>query len=99
MRYLIAACLCLIYSISYAQLSEYERKFTCGKTKFVLEALTKNAKEKPIWSGKDPETETDTVVMVNPKTLTWTVVQYDREMACVLHSGEGFKIRTSVLDE
>ena len=93
MRYLIAACLCLIYSVSYAQLSEYERKFTCGKTKFVLEALTKVAKEKPIWSGKDQETETNTVVMINTETLTWTVVQYDKNMACVLSNGEGFKIR------
>jgi len=79
--------------------SEYERKFTCGKTKFVLETLTKTAKEKPIWSGKDDETGTDTVIMVNSETLTWTVVQYDGNMACVLHSGEGFKFNTRVLDK
>ena len=99
MRYLIAACLCLVTSISYAQLSEYERKVTCGKTKFVLEALIKVAKERAIWAGKDPETETDTVVMVNPTTLTWSVVQYDKDMACVLHSGEGFKFRPEKLEQ
>jgi hypothetical protein len=99
MRYLLLAVLCLISSVAGAQVSEYERKFTCGKTKFVLETLTKAAKEKPIWSGKDDETETDTVVMVNPTTLTWTIVQYDRDMACVLHSGEGFKFRANVLEE
>jgi hypothetical protein len=93
MKYLSLAMLCLISSVASAQVSEYERKFTCGKTKFVLETLTKAAKEKPIWSGKDEETGTDTVVMVNPTTLTWTVVQYDGNMACVLHSGEGYKFR------
>ena len=98
MRYLLLAVLCLISSVASAQLSEYERRVTCGKTKFVIEALTKTAKERAIWSGKDQETGTDTVIMVNPTTLTWTVVQYDKDMACVLHSGEGFKIRTEVLE-
>lgn len=93
MRYLILACLCLTTSVSFAQLAEYERKLTCGKTKFVLEALTKVAKEKIIWSGDSKYTETQTVVMINTETLTWTVVQYDKNMACVLNNGEGFKIK------
>lgn len=78
MRYLILACLCLTTSVSFAQLAEYERKLTCGKTKFVLEALTKVAKEKIIWSGDSKYTETQTVVMINTETLTWTVVQIGR---------------------
>jgi len=98
MRYLLLAVLCLISSVASAQLTEYERKLSCGKTKFVIEALTKVAKERAIWVGKDPETGTDVAVMVNPTTLTWTVVQYDKDMACVLHSGEGFKLRTEVLE-
>lgn len=93
MRYLILACLCLTTSVSFAQLAEYERKLTCGKTKFVLEALTKVAKEKIIWVGDSKYTETQTVVMINTETLTWTVVQYDKNMACVLNNGEGFKIK------
>lgn len=99
MRYLLLAVLCLISSVASAQLSEYERKVTCGKTKFVIEALTKVAKERAIWVGKDEDTGTDTVVMVNPTTLTWTVVQYDKDMACVLHSGEGFKIRADLSEK
>jgi len=98
MRYLLLAVLCLISSVASAQLSEYERVLTCGKTKFVIETLTQIAKERPIWSGQDPVTGTDVMVMVNPATLHWTIVQYDRVMACVLHSGEGFKIRTEVLE-
>jgi len=99
MRYLLLAVLCLISSVSSAQLTEYERKLSCGKTKFVIETLAKVAKERVIWSGKDDETETDTVVMVNPTTLTWTIVQYDGNMACILQSGEGFKFRANVLEE
>jgi hypothetical protein len=93
MRYLILAFLCLTTSISYAQLAEYERKLTCGKTKFVLDALTKIARERVIWVGDSNYSDTKTVVMINTETLTWTMVQYDKDMACVLNNGEGFKIR------
>lgn len=91
MKYIFVA-LGLICSVAHAQLSEYERRFTCGETRFVINALTKTAQEKPIWSGLDPATQTQTIVLVNTNTLTWTVVQYDQTMACVLHSGTGFKI-------
>jgi len=91
MKYIFAA-LVLISSVAHAQLSEYERRFTCGKTQFVISALTRNAQEKPIWSGTDPQSGTETMILQNTRTLTWTVVQYDQDMACVLHSGTGFRI-------
>jgi len=91
MKYIFAA-LCLISSVAHAQLSEYERRFTCGETRFVITALTKAAQEKPVWVGTDPETGTQTMILQNTRTLTWTVVQYDQKMACVLHSGTGFRI-------
>ena len=98
MKYIFAA-VCLISSVAHAQLSEYERKFTCGETRFVITALTKTAQEKPIWVGTDPETGTQTMILQNTRTLTWTVVQYDRKIACVLQSGEGFRILTDALKE
>ena len=98
MKYIFAA-VCLICSVAHAQLSEYERKFTCGETRFVISALTKTAQENPIWVGADPETKTQTMILQNVKTLTWTVVQYDNTMACVLHSGTGFKILTDSFKE
>jgi predicted secreted Zn-dependent protease len=93
MKYIFAA-LVLISSIAHAQLSEYERKFTCGKTQFVIAALTKNALENPIWAGTDPQSGTETMILQNTRTLTWTVVQYDQNMACVLQSGTGFRFLT-----
>jgi len=98
MKYIFAA-LVFVSSVAHAQLSEYERKFSSGKTQFVISALTKNAQEKPIWSGADPETNTQTMILQNTKTLTWTVVQYDATMACVLQSGEGFRILSEVFKE
>jgi hypothetical protein len=98
MKYIFAA-LCLLCSVAHAQLSEYERKFSCGETRFVISALTKTAQEKPIWAGIDPQTGTQTMILQNTQTLTWTVVQYDQTMACVLHSGEGFRILSEVFKE
>jgi len=98
MKYIFAA-LALISSVVHAQLSEYERRFTCGKTQFVISALTRNAQEKPIWSGTDPQSGTETMILQNTRTLTWTVVQYDQDMACVLQSGTGFRILTDSFKE
>jgi hypothetical protein len=98
MKYIFAT-LCFLCSVAHAQLQEYERKFTCGKTQFVISALTKSAREKPIWTGSDPETNTQTTILLNTLTLTWTVIQYDQTMACVLHSGEGFRILSEAFKE
>ena len=98
MKYIFAAIVS-ISTVAHAQLSEYERKFTCGKTQFVISALTQNAQEKPIWAGADPQTGTQTTILLNTRTLTWSVVQYDRDMACVLQSGEGFQILTESFKE
>ena len=98
MKYIFAA-LGLISAVAHAQLSEYERKFTCGKTQFVISALTQNAQEKPIWAGSDPQSGTETIILQNTQTLTWTVVQYDQTMACVLQSGRGFRILTDSFKE
>jgi len=61
--------------------------------------LTQNAQEKPIWAGADPQTETQTMILQNTRTLTWTVVQYDHTTACVLQSGTGFRILTDSFKE
>jgi hypothetical protein len=98
MKYIFVA-LGLLCSVAHAQLSEYERKFACGKTQFVISVLTRTAQEKPIWVGADPETNTQTMILQNTQTLTWTVVQYDQTMACVLHSGEGFQVLSQAFQE
>ena len=98
MKYIFAA-LVLISTVAHAQMQEYERRFTCGKTQFVISTLTKSAQENPIWVGADPETKTQTMILQNTKTLTWTVVQYDATTACVLQSGEGFRILSESFKE
>ena len=94
MRYLLVALLCLTSCFSYAQVSEYERKITCGTLKIILKTLTgEEIEESPIWVGRTDTTDTQTAVLVNKQTLTWTVIQYDTKVACVLSSGEGYRFK------
>lgn len=94
MRYLLVALLCLTSCFSHAQVSEYDRKVTCGSLKTILKALTgKEIEEAPIWVGRADTTDTQTAVLVNRETLTWTVIQYDTKVACVLSSGEGYRYK------
>ena len=99
MNRIFATLFCLTSLVAHAQLREYERRLNCGETQFVMTVLTKTAQENPVWAGTDSETGTQTSVLVNTKTLTWTVVQYDHKMACVLQSGEGFRVLTETLKE
>jgi hypothetical protein len=99
MKYIFATLFCLTSLAAHAQLREYERRLNCGQTQFVMTVLTKTAQENPVWVGTDSETGTQTAVLINTKTLTWTVVQYDHKMACVLQSGEGFRVLNEVLRE
>lgn len=94
MRYLILAMLCLISSVvSAQQVREVTRTVNCGEVKLIINSLMgEDIGEKPIWIGRTEETNTQTAVMVNVKTLSWTVIQYDTKTACVLSVGEGFKI-------
>ena len=50
--------------------------------------LLEQAGEKPIWVGKGDGADTSkTVILANEKTKSWTIVQFDKNMACVLGSG------------
>jgi len=93
MRYLILAMLCLISLVSYSQeMYDTNRKVKCGDVKLLIESLTgEEYNEQPIWIGNTDDSNTKTVVMVNNKTLTWTIIQYDGKVGCVLNIGEGFK--------
>jgi hypothetical protein len=46
-----------------------------------------NYQEKPIWVGKTT-TGTHVTLLVNRETRTWTMIEYDAAMACVLGAGE-----------
>ena len=76
--------------LASAEPIQINKPVTCENTLLIFQALLEQAGEKPIWVGKGDGTDTSrTVILANEKTKSWTIVQFDKNMACVLGSGVG----------
>ena len=72
-----------------AQSVTVQKPVECGDTKSLIQAVTgENYKEMPIWWGIEPATVSRYSLFVNEQTKTWTLIQFDENMACVLGTGE-----------
>jgi hypothetical protein len=83
------ALLLAIYSTaSAAEIFAATKKIYCGETSVIVEFLLgEDYEEVPAWGGKDAETNSSFVLMVNSKTKTWTIIQMNDEVACLIGSG------------
>jgi hypothetical protein len=76
-----------------AQSIQINKPVTCDSTLLVFQALLEQAGENPIWVGKGDGVDTSkTVILANEKTKSWTIIQFDKNMACVLGSGVGSQL-------
>ena len=74
--------------LASAEPIQINKPVTCENTLLIFQALVEQAGEKPIWVGKGDGADTSkTVILANEKTKSWTIVQFDKNMACVLGSG------------
>jgi len=90
----LAFLFCLASTIANAQVFESKKNITCGNTKFMLKSFAgEDIDEHPIWVGTAEETKTRTVVLVNKNTQTWSVIQLDDKVTCVLSVGEGYAFK------
>jgi len=94
-KLVVLVCLCLIGTTSNSeQFFEYKKPITCTDFRFLISTLSnEEIGEKAIWIGSDQDSNSATAVMVNEKTLTWTVVQYNEKTGCILSSGTNFKYK------
>ena len=77
-------------SSAQAEYKTYTRKINCAPLAEVLEDLnSSNIKELPVWVGTSNDPEIKYSVLVNKKTDTWTIIQYNNGAACVISIGEG----------
>lgn len=62
----------------------------CSNLESVIEIIAKKFEEKPIWIS----TVDDSRIMltVNFKTKTWSIVQFNNTLACLIDSGDNFQI-------
>lgn len=69
-----------------------KKEVVCTKTTTMLGALRNTYGEQPIWHG-DAESEGSIVITANPTTNTWSIIQYNEKVACLLEIGKGFQFR------
>lgn len=81
----------LLPAVAIAQPVTVDKSVVCDKVEAVIEVLTKKYDEQPVWFGTAKDSKVG--VLVNPKTSSWTVVQFNDKLACVLETGEGFQLR------
>ena len=81
----------LLPAIATAQPVTVEKPVPCEKTKTVIDALLKSDyKEQPIWIGSDEQSRNS--IFANEKTGSWTLIQFNEQIACILGAGEGSKV-------
>jgi hypothetical protein len=89
MRKLVMAFLfCLTSSIANAQqIVDLVKQLKCSDAQSVMSYFSVNFQEAPLWVGKT-NTGTHITLLVNKETRTWTMIEYDASMACVLGAGD-----------
>jgi len=63
-----------------------EKKVVCDNLKTIIESISADANEVPTWSGRDDTSKY--ILMANTKTGTWTMIQFNDKIACILGAGE-----------
>lgn len=89
MRYLLILVM-FVAGIVVAQSVTVQKSVQCVDAATLLQGLTgSNYKERPIWLGIESDaTLSRYSLFVNEETKTWTLIQFDEKIACVLGTGE-----------
>jgi hypothetical protein len=89
-RISVAFLLGLTSFVAHAQPITIEKPVVCADPKTVIETMSgPEWREVPFWIGIDSDSKY--VMMVNEKTKTWSFIQFNSKVACILGTGEGHK--------
>ena len=84
----MAFLFCLISSIAHAQqIIDLTKPRKCSDAQIVMDYFVDTHKETPVWVGKSVH-NTHITLLVNKQTRSWTMIEYDTRIACVLGAGE-----------
>ena len=89
MRKLLFAFALLISGATGAQeVIRLNKEMKCSNAEFIMNEFSQNWGESPIWVGKTDH-DTHITLMVNKIKRTWTIIEYNSKIACILGVGEG----------
>ena len=93
MRNLFLLAVSLMISTAFAQ-TKLSKEVNCYATETALKILFEEFKEKPVWMGNTDEFADKYMLLINPVTQTWTLLQLNRKTSCIVGSGEKFTFRS-----
>jgi hypothetical protein len=79
-------CVLLLPTLVHPSPIQIEKEVICDDIKTVVATLMK-FKETIVWTGKDDSSKY--ALLANDQTGTWTLLQFDSNIACVIGAGEG----------
>jgi len=89
MRKLLFTFALLISGTTGAQeVIRLNKEMKCSNAEFIMNEFSQNWGESPIWVGKTDH-DTHITLMVNKIKRTWTIIEYNAKIACILGVGEG----------
>jgi hypothetical protein len=84
----MAFLFCLIGPIANAQeIIDLQKPLKCSRAESVMNFFKDNYQEVPLWVGKTTA-GTHITLLVNKETRSWTMIEYDAVLACVLGAGD-----------
>ena len=84
----MAFLFCFTSSIANAQeIVDLTKPIKCSEAQNVMNYFSNTHKETPVWVGKTVH-GTHITLLANKETRSWTMVEYDSKLACVLGAGE-----------
>jgi hypothetical protein len=88
MSKLIVTLALLISTAAFAQqIIDLTKPIKCSDPQSVMNFFKDTHKEKPVWVGKTVH-NTHITILSNEETKSWTLIEYDTKLACVLGAGE-----------
>lgn len=66
-----------------------DKPVICFESTTAIEELRKEWKEHPVWGSK-LEDKSSIALFVNPQTKTWTILQWNDKVACVIEAGADY---------
>lgn len=79
----------LLPAVAVSQPVTVEKPVVCDTPKTVIEALSGTHQEQPFWAGNDAQSQY--VILVNEDTGSWSIVQFNDKIACILGTGNNHR--------
>jgi hypothetical protein len=69
-----------------------DKPVLCGPSQTLFSFITgPDYKEQLYWIGKTESEDSKFALLVNAKTRTWTIVEFNNDLACILGTGVDYK--------